>query len=240
MDAATITVDILINLFSSLILYLLARVWQAIQTRREQFSQSQQVLDKIFSENEEYQWILDRRKSYRSTGFLFFIFFLVYIVTMIAIYLMARKLILLQVQYALQLICLGAITFLGFFLGYTPITSEEVEQQRQKKREKIFHEAHGARPYRYIGWQIVFPVFCLLLVSFMVGGLLLSLHLPGSMPLFPLILKIATTIIIIPISLLFFKTVLTVIVWSIRNYTNVPQQRRNELRKQLADHEFDL
>ncbi len=239
MDAATITISIFINLISSLILYLLVRVWKSAQTRREQFSLHQQELEKIFSGSQEYQWIMDRRKSYRSTGSMFLIALLAYIATIIAIYIVARELIFFQIQYALQLMGLVAITYIGFYLGYTPITLQEVEQERQKNRTKAFREALGARPYGYIGGAIILPIFALLLVSFMVIGLLLSFYLPGSMDSFPLILKIVSTVIIIPISLLFFKTVFKVVFWSIKNYPNVPRQRRVELRQQLTNHEFD-
>lgn len=239
MDTVTIIVDILLNLISSFILYLLARVWKSVQTRREQFSLHQQVLDKHFPKSEEYKWIVDRRKSYRSAGFIFLITLLVYITTIISVYIVARKIILFQVQYILQLLGLVAITYLGFYLGYTPITPQEVEQQRQKNRTKTFQEAHGARPYGYIFGAIVLPILVLLLVSFMVMGLLLSFYLPGSMRSFPLIIKIISTVLIIPISLLFFKTVFRVVSWSIKNYPNVPHQRRVKLLQQLTEHEFD-
>ncbi len=239
MDTVTIIESIFINLISSFILYLLARVWKSLQTRREQFSLHQQALDKTFPESEEYKWIVDRRKSYRNTGLMFLIVLLVYIATIIAVYIVARKIILFQVQYSLQLLGLVALTYLGFYLGYTSITPKEVEQERQKNRRKIFQEALGASPYGYIGGSIILPIVALLLVCFMVVGLLLSLYLPGSMRSFPLIIKIVTTVIIIPISLLFFIIVFKVIFWSIKNYPNVPHQRRIELRQQLTDHEFD-
>lgn len=239
MDAVSITVDILINLMSSFIVYLLARVWKSLQTKREQFSLHLQALEKIFPESQEYQWIVDRRKTYRIMGLMFLIYLFVYVATIIAVYIVVRQIILVQVQYALELLGLVAITYIGFYLGYTPITPQEVERERQINRTKTLREALGARPYGYIFQEIIFPVIIWLCLIFLVIGLILSLAFPPTIVHFPLLLVVVISGLVTIAGLHGTYFIAKKIYWSLTNLPHVPRQRHDELRQQFLQDEFE-
>ena len=137
------------------------------------------------------------------------------------------------------LVTLACLSPLEFYVGYSPITSQEVERKRQANRQRKLKEALGARPYGYIFQEIIFPVIFWLYFIFCVIGLILLLALPPPIVHLPLLLVIVVSGLAIIGGL--FSTYVNAkkIYWSLKNLTYVPRLRQDELRQQLTDHEFD-
>jgi hypothetical protein len=135
------------------------------------------------------------------------------------------------------LLCCSA---LNLYVGYIPITTNEVEQKRQANRMRKLKEAHGAMPLGYIFQEVIFPIILGLIFIFSCIGLILFLtsrSLPVHLPL-PVVLVGCRVAIVFGLVGICLDAML--IYLSLKKLPHVARQRQDELRQQLTDHEFDL
>ncbi len=246
MDIGSIVSNALGGIIASLFILLLVGIGKQIQAKRKlRARQPKEVLDKALLDSPEYKDILRSRKFHRVAGYATLIWLLCLIAVIILAWVlngtisMHNKSIWEAISSIGLLVTLACLSPLEFYVGYSPITSQEVERKRQANRQRKLKEALGARPYGYIFQEIIFPVIFWLYFIFCVIGLILLLALPPPIVHLPLLLVIVVSGLAIIGGL--FSTYVNAkkIYWSLKNLTYVPRLRQDELRQQLTDHEFD-
>lgn len=239
MDAGAIINGTLSMLIGTLFLVSFGNLWKRVRARIQAFKLQQGMLDETLLKSKEYQGILDRRKSYQQLGYLFFAFWLVYIAAIIIILALTGKLALWHVEYILTLLGLTYMAGAGFYLGYVPISSQEVERMRQEHRARTLREALGARSNGYIIQEFIFPILVWSILVFLVISLVYIIAFPPSIVPIPLLVKI---VVIVLATLAILHSTSSTVKWvysAIKNLPNVPRQRRDELRQEYRKHEFD-
>lgn len=158
MDANSILSNALGGLLGGAALIVLVNISKHVYTKRKQRTKkSRQVLDKTLRETKEYKDLIADRWFYRIWGYIFTLS----ASAMLGFYIAASfssKNFDLPISFAIIIVLLLCAIPCQFYLGYLPITSQEIEQKRRQDREKTFKLARGARPYGYILWYIVNPL----------------------------------------------------------------------------------
>ena len=246
MDIGSIVSNALGGIIASLFILLLVGMGKQIQVKRKlRARQPQEVLDKALLDSQEYNDILRSRKFHRVAGYATIIWLLCLIAVIIIAWVLNGTIsmhyksigdAILSIGLLVTLACLSPLVF---YVGYSPITSQEVERKRQANRQRKLKEALGARPYGYIFQEIIFPVLFWLYFIFCVISLILLLLLPPTIVHLPLLLVIVVSGLAIIAGV--FSTYVNAkkIYWSLKNLPYVPRLRQDELRQQLTDHEFD-
>jgi uncharacterized membrane protein YeiB len=200
MDIGSIVSNALGGIIASLFILLLVGMGKQIQAKRKQRAeQAKEVLDKALLDSQEYKDILSSRKLHRIAGYAALIWFLSLIAVIIIAWVLNGKLsphyksIWDTISSIGLLISLACFSPLALYLGYSPITSQEVERKRQAKRQRKLKEALGARPYGYIFQEIIFPVIFWLYFIFCVIGLILFLALPPPIVHLPSLLVVVVS-----------------------------------------------
>src|SRR5713101_5285289 len=154
MDGGSILSNALGGLLGGAALIVLVHISKHIYTKRKQRTrQPRQVLDKALRETKEYKELVADRRFYRIWGYICTLWVSAPLGFYIATSFSSKKFDL-PISFAIFVALLLCAIPLQFYLGYLPITSQEIEQKRRQDREKTFKLARGARPYGYILWYI--------------------------------------------------------------------------------------
>jgi hypothetical protein len=133
---------------------------------------------------------------------------------------------------------LAVLTPMSLYNGFARITAQEVEAKRREKRERTLREALGARPYGYIGQEVIFPVIFLLFFLVNSVGLVFILLFPPP----PLHVPLVVIIPIIGLLLAFVPSTIygqmKRLFQAIKSMKHVPHIRKIELRNQFHKDEF--
>jgi len=237
MDIGAILNNALGGLIGGLALWLLLAVGKRIRTKlRQRTVQPENVLNEALLKSQEYQEILEVRKFHRVIGCMFLFWLLALCVTAFILYLTTGN-ISVHFDWVIFLLLLLCAIPLEFYIGYSPISSREVEQRRQQSRERTFKEARGAIPYELILQRIIFPIlFWLYLIVCIVGlVLLIASPSPLHLPLFWASLSIGLAI---AAGLFCTYAVGREIYYAIRNLRYIQHERQSQLRQQFLQDEF--
>ncbi len=237
MDYGSILSNALGGLLGGLALIVLVNLSKHVYIRRkQQIRQPRQALDKALCKTKEYKQLIADRWFYRIAGYMFSLWALAMLGVFIANSLSQKKLDLSIVFVIFVLLLLSAVPF-QFYLGYLPITFQEIEQTRRQNREKTFKLASGAKPYGYIFWYIVNPIIWSAFSAFYFIGLTLYFAFP--VPVHIPLLWSTLGIIFSPL----IGSVFTYFFWkrayfSIKYLKYYPAEMQQELRKQFEKDEF--
>jgi hypothetical protein len=237
MDVGSILSNALGGLLGGLALIVLVNISNHVYTRRKQRTrQPRQVLDKTLHQTKEYKELVADRWFYRITGYMFTLLASALLGFFIANTFSSKKFDL-PITFVILVVLLLCAMPCQFYLGYLPITSQEIEQTRRQNREKTFKLAHGARPYGYILWYIVNPLFWGGISAFYFICLTL---LFASHPVHLSVLWSTLGIIFSPLIGSFFTYFFVRRAYfSIKYLKYYPSEMRQELRQQLREHEFE-
>lgn len=238
MDAGSIVNNALGGLLGSLALLIL--VWLVKRIRlalKQRATQPKGVLDQTFRESEAYKEIVRSRHSYLFIGYLFLGSFLLVLAAFIAVAIELKTLWIGWNWLLFLGLLLGEVPF-ALYLGYLPITTQEVELTRQKQRMRTFKQAQGRKPYGYIFFFIVFPPLLWLLTVTYFTGLIQLLLSPSPFHL-TAFWRVGGVILIVLIGLVFTYFFAKITYRSIKHLKYVSLQKQRELRTQLVHNEFE-
>lgn len=237
MDAASILNNALGGLLGGAALLVLVHLCKRVYSnRKERTRQPKLVLDKTLRETKEYKELVGDRWFYRISGCLFTLWASAMLGFYIANAFSSKKFDL-PIVFVIFLALLVSVVPLQFYLGYLPITGQEIEQKRRQSREKTFKLANGARPYGYILWYIVNPLFWGGVSALYFLGLTFFFAFPA--PIHIPILWSTIGIILSPLigaglAYFFWKYAY----FSIKYLKYYPLEMRQKLRKQFEKDEF--
>src|SRR6266571_1494156 len=180
MDFGSIAKDTLSGVLSTLAVMMLVNLGKQILARlKQRKKQPKEVLLETLRTTEEYQEILRNRRTQLLFGYLALFGLLVY-TALIIFLIVSTKTIGFFFRFEnlglfLSLLCEVP---LGLYVGYSPVTTNEVEQKRQANRMRKLKEARGAVPLQYIFQEIVFPILFWLFFIFCIIGFILMLTSP--------------------------------------------------------------
>lgn len=246
MDVGSIISNALGGIIASLVVLLLVHLGKQIRARAKQRrTQPKEILDAGLRQSQEYKGILQRRRSYRFLGFMALFGFIALLSVPVTILVLYGR-----IDFHFKsawdgisaigmYVSLAFLTPMSLYNGFARITAQEVEAKRRERRERTLREALGARPYGYIGQEIIFPVVFLLFFLVNSVGLVFILLFPPP----PIHIPLVVTIPIIGLLVVFGpSTVYSQIkrlYQSIKNIKNVPCMRKIELRSQFYKDEFE-
>lgn len=239
MDFGSILSNALGGLLGGLTLIVLVNISKHVYTGRKQRTrQPRQVLDKALYQTKEYKGLVADRWFYRISGFMFALWIAAMLGLFIVDSLSSKKfdmsITFVTIIFVVLLLC---AVLLQLYLGYSPITSQEVEQKRRQEREKTFKQAHGARPYGYILWYIINPLFWGGISAFYFVGFTLFFAFPA--PVHLSMLWSTVGIIFSPlIGSIFTYFFARRAYFSIKYLKYYPAEMQQELRKQFEQDEF--
>ncbi len=246
MDIGSIISNALGGIIASLFMLLLIGLGKQIQAQRKQRArQPKEVLDKALLDSQEYKDILRSRKFHRVAGYATLIWLLCLLAVIMIAWVLNGTLSIHYKSIGSAISSIGLIVTLAclspmeFYVGYSPITAQEVERKRQANRQRKLKEALGARPYGYIYQEIIFPITSWLYLTFCVISLILILAFPPPIVHLPLLVVIVVSGLTVIAGLFCTYLIARKIYWSLKYLPYVPRQRQDELRQQLTDHEFD-
>lgn len=237
MDIGSILSNALGGLLGGLALIVLVNISRHVYAKRKQRTRRpRQIVNKALRQTKEYKRLVADRWFYRIWGYMFTL----WASTMIGFYIansLSSKKFDLPIDFAIFIALLISAVPMQFYLGYLPITSQEIEQKRRQDREKTFKLARGARPYGYILWYIVNPLFWGGVGAFYFIGLTLFFAFPA--PVHIPVLWSTLGMIFSPLigsifSYFFWKRAY----FSIKYLKYYPAEMQQELREQFKQDEF--
>ncbi|GAC1347730.1 MAG: hypothetical protein NVSMB27_13800 [Ktedonobacteraceae bacterium] len=237
MDVGSVLSNALGGVLGGLVLLVLVNVSKHVYTKRKQRTrQPRQVIDKALRETKEYKELVADRRFYRISGYMFTVWASAMLGYYFATALSTKKFDL-PIVFAIFMALLISVVPMQLYLGYLPISSQEVEQKRRQSREKTFKLARGARPYGYILWYIVNPLFWGGVSAFYFIGLTLFFAYPA--PVHLPVLWSTLGIIFSPL----IGSVFTSFFWkrayfSIKYLKYYSAEMQQELREQFKQDEF--
>ncbi len=238
MDAGSIFGNALGGLLGSLALLVLVWLSKRVQmSLRQRTIQPKEILDQTLLDSDAYKEVLHQRHLYLFMGYLCLgsSLFVIAAFIWVAVQL---KTIWLGWNWIILLGLLLCEIPLALYCGYSPITVHEVERKRQQNRVRTFKQAQGERPLGYIFLFIIFPpLLWLFTISYLVS---LELFLAFPPPYHIALFWTVGGIILITLLIVIFTYLLAKITFrSLKNLKYVSHDKRQELRTQLIQNEFE-
>jgi|SRR5450755_2954841 len=219
-NMSAILVNVLSAIMSAAILAVVPLVIQRIRQRKAP------SLSPELQATKAYQDILRGRKSDRGVGYVLLASLAFYVALAVIIGLPWW-----HIQVLILPILLPIVALLSLYAGYSPISTYEVEQRRQRVRADTLREALGRTPYGYISQNIIFPVIALLyIVMLLVIGILVT-------TIFRWMIPIIAVITIPAICAMYIQV--RDIRRAIAYLRRIPHDRQQELQRELSRQEFE-
>lgn len=245
MDVGSIVSNALGGLIGGLALLLLVEMGKRLRVVIKRCAkQPKEALEKTLLTSQEYKEILRQHKFYRVQGYATLVWLLCLIAAIIIAWVLNGTIRLHfknswdAISSMGLLITLACFSPLALYLGYSPITSQEVERKRQVNRQRMLKEALGARPYGYIFQSIVFPVFAWLFLLCNILCLTLILAFPPSLIHIPLLWVTGGIGFAIATGIYSTYMLARWLYSGVKNFKKVPKLRQSELRHQFTQDEF--
>lgn len=245
MDVGTIVSNALGGLIGGLALLLLMEIGKRLRgVMKQRTKQPKEVLEKTLLTSQEYKEILRQRTFYRVQGYATLVWLLCLIAAIIFAWVLNGtiwlhyKSIWDAISSIGLVITLACFSPFSMYLGFSPITSQEVERKRQVTRQRMLKEALGARPYGYIFQSIVFPVLTWLFLLSNVLCLTLILAFPPSLVHIPLLWVTVGIGFAIMAGIYSTYKLARWLYSGVKNFKKVPKLRQSELRHQFTQDEF--
>lgn len=245
MDVVSIISNALSGIIASLTVLLLVNLGKQIRTRAKQRRvQPREVLDERLRQSQDYKDILQRRKTYRFQGYLALVGFIALMtVPIMSLVLYGTiefhfKSVWDGISAIGLYVTLACLTPMSLYYGYARITAQEVEAKRGARRARAMKEAHGARPYGYIGQGIIFPVLTWFFLTFLSGALSLVLIFPPPPLHISLALAISAAAILLVNAIYITQQQIRWVHRAIKDMKQVPEMRKTELRNQFIENEL--